>query len=115
MKKIRILLTAGGTGGHIYPILAIAGQLRILAVKKGIDLDLRYFGVPGPYQDILESNGIKVSKILSSKLRRYFDLKNFLDAPKFIFSFFQALFKIFWFMPDAVFSKGGPGALAVVM
>ena len=108
MKKIRILLTAGGTGGHIYPILAIAGQLRILAVQKGIDLDLRYFGVPGPYQDILESNGIKVSKILSSKLRRYFDLKNFLDAPKFIFGFFQALFKIFWFMPDAVF------ALAVV-
>ena len=115
MKKLRILLTAGGTGGHIYPILAIAGQLRILAVPKGIDLELRYFGAPGPYQDILESNGIKVSKILSSKLRRYFSLKNFLDAPKFVFSFFQALFKIFWFMPEAVFSKGGPGALAVVM
>lgn len=108
---LRILLTGGGTGGHIYPILAITEEIK----QKQSDLDLRYFGAPGAYQNLLEANGIRISKILSSKLRRYFDIKNFLDIPRFIFSFFQALWKVFWFMPDVLFSKGGPGALAIVL
>ncbi|MEK7555485.1 MAG: UDP-N-acetylglucosamine--N-acetylmuramyl-(pentapeptide) pyrophosphoryl-undecaprenol N-acetylglucosamine transferase [Patescibacteria group bacterium] len=108
---LRILFTGGGTGGHIYPILAIVEELK----KKRPDLDLRYLGVPGVYQNLLEANGIKTSKIISSKLRRYFDVRNFLDAPKFILSLFQALWKVFWSMPDVLFSKGGPGALAIVL
>ncbi|MEE8131724.1 MAG: undecaprenyldiphospho-muramoylpentapeptide beta-N-acetylglucosaminyltransferase [Candidatus Paceibacterota bacterium] len=108
---MRILFTGGGTGGHIYPILAIVEELK----QKQPDLDLRYFGAPGVYQNLLEVNGIKTSKILSSKLRRYFDVRNFLDIPKFILSLFQAFWKVFWFMPDVLFSKGGPGALAIVL
>ncbi len=108
---MRILFTGGGTGGHIYPILAIAEEIK----QKQADLDLRYFGAPGIYQNLLEVSGIKVSKIFSSKLRRYFDIRNFLDAPKFILSLFQAFWKVFWFMPDVLFSKGGPGALAIIL
>ncbi len=115
MTKIRILFTGGGTGGHIYPIVAVAEELKKKAKEKGIEIDFRYFGVPGQYFNLLEISGIRVSTIVSSKLRRYFDFRNFLDGFKFIFSLFQCLWKVLWFMPDVVFSKGGTGALPVVL
>jgi UDP-N-acetylglucosamine--N-acetylmuramyl-(pentapeptide) pyrophosphoryl-undecaprenol N-acetylglucosamine transferase len=114
-NKLRVLMTGGGSGGHIYPLVAVAAELQILAGKMGIDLELRYLGSYGTYKELLELNNIRVGKVAESKLRRYFSLSNFVDVPRFVFSIFQALFKIFWFMPDVVFSKGGPGALAVVL
>ena len=114
-SKIRILLTAGGTGGHIYPLISVTDEIYHLAGEQNRDLEIRYFGPASPLNGEFENRGIKVEKIISSKLRRYFSLNNFIDAFGFIFGFFQALCKIFWFMPDSVFSKGGPGALAVVL
>lgn len=108
-------MTGGGTGGHVYPLIAVAAELQVLAGEAGINLDLRYLGSYGPYKGLLELNNIRVNRIVESKLRRYFSVSNFIDAPKFAFGILQALFKIFWFMPDVVFSKGGPGALAVVL
>jgi len=113
---MRILFTGGGTGGHIYPIVAVAEELQKLAAGEKINIDLRYFGSPGVFQGVLEENGIAVVKILSAKLRRYFDLRNFFDVPiLFPLSIIQALWKVFWFMPDVLFSKGGPGSLPVVL
>lgn len=114
-RKLRVLLTGGGTGGHIYPLIAVSAELQSLCADQGILLDLRYLGAYGPYKALLEVNNILVRRVAQSKLRRYFSLANFVDGPKFIFSLFQALFKIFWFMPDILFSKGGPGAVAVVL
>ncbi|MBI3638364.1 UDP-N-acetylglucosamine--N-acetylmuramyl-(pentapeptide) pyrophosphoryl-undecaprenol N-acetylglucosamine transferase, partial [Candidatus Wolfebacteria bacterium] len=56
-----------------------------------------------------------VSRVASSKIRRYFDPRTLFDIPKFFIGFFQLLWKVFWFMPDVLFSKGGPGALAAVL
>ncbi|MBI2595066.1 MAG: glycosyltransferase, partial [Candidatus Colwellbacteria bacterium] len=111
----RVLMTGGGSGGHIYPLVSVITELQILASQEEVNLEIRYLGVVGPYEGLLRENGIQVQKILSSKLRRYFSLTNIVDGPKFVVSFFQALSKMLWFMPDVLFTKGGPGALAVVL
>ena len=113
--KIKILVTGGGTGGHIYPIIAVASELKKLSIKQGRQIEIKYIGNSGKYRKALEESGIEVSNILGSKLRRYFSIQNLIDVPKFAISIFQALWKIYFFHPDAVFSKGGSGAVAVVI
>ncbi len=108
----RILLTGGGTGGHIFPLIAVADEIKKLERQK---VQLFYIGPKHPLNEAFKLRNIKVRPILSSKWRRYFDLRNFLDVPKFFLSFVQALYWLYFIMPDLVFSKGGPGALAVIL
>lgn len=114
MKKIRILVVGGGSGGHIYPIIAVVEQLKKLGVSGGAALDVRYFGSAGSYEPELAGAGIRITRIAPSKLRRYLSFWNAVDFIRFIWSIPQALAKVFWFMPDVAFSKGGPGAIAVL-
>lgn len=114
MSTLHVLLLGGGTGGHIYPLVAVSEAVRATASAQGLTLDVRYFGDPGAYSDYLAQHHISVSMIASSKLRRYFSLRNFLDIFKFVYGFLQALVKLYFFMPEVVFSKGGPGVLPIV-
>ena len=115
MKRFRVLTTAGGTAGHIYPIVAVVSELQTMAAEQQVNLEVRYLGAYGPFKGFLQENNIKVQRVANSKLRRYFAWQNFVDGPKFVWSVLQSLWKIYWFMPDVLFSKGGPGSLAVVL
>lgn len=115
MRKLRIAFSGGGTGGHIYPLIAVATELQILAAKGHFEIDARYFGSPKiQYRSNLEENGIAIAPVLENKIRRYFDLQNLIDILKFGIAFLQSLWQLFWFMPDVIFSKGGPGAMATI-
>ncbi len=114
MTKTHILLIGGGTGGHIFPLISVAQKLKELGSEKQFELDIRYFGDPGSYDSILAENSIRVSRVVSSKLRRYVSALNILDFFKFFWGFIQALFKLYFFMPEVVFSKSGPGVLPII-
>lgn len=115
MKTIRIALTGGGSGGHIYPLVAVAERLERISIEKKLLMEMRYFGSAGMLEPELEEVGIKISRVMSGKIRRYFSFLNIIDIPKIFIGFFQALFKLYWFMPDVLFSKGGTGAFSVVL
>lgn len=111
-KKIRVLFAGGGTGGHIFPLAAIAQAVRKISPSE---TELFYLGPEHELNNEFEKLDVKIYKLTSSKIRRYFDLRNFLDIPKFFWSLVQALAKVYAIMPDVVLSKGGPGALPVVL
>jgi UDP-N-acetylglucosamine--N-acetylmuramyl-(pentapeptide) pyrophosphoryl-undecaprenol N-acetylglucosamine transferase len=113
----RIVLTGGGSGGHIMPLYAVAEQISKKAQTRTLDVELHYLGPKDQHSEILRELGIELHAISSSKIRRYAAgfLGNLLDIPRFFLGFAQALLKLLWIMPDAIFSKGGPGAFAVVL
>jgi len=116
MKKTKILVTGGGTGGHMYPIISVVAELQTEALNSNRKLRIRYVGSTNKrYRKILKDNGVEVRRILGSKLRRYFSLANFIDVPKFLISLLQAFWSVFLFKPTVVFSKGGPGSVPVVL
>lgn len=117
MRTIRILLTGGGSGGHVYPLLSVAESLQSVAHSPHTEYEIHYFGPSDIYSAKLAEAGIVLHKITSSKIRRYASgiLANIFDLPRFIFGLLQAFVKMFWLMPDVIFSKGGPGAYPVVL
>lgn len=115
MRKLRILLTGGGTGGHIYPLVAVSQKIFEITKKNNLEAEVRFVGAPGSYRTVLEGYGIRVSKIAPSKIRRYFSILNLLEPFKLAIGLLQALIKLYFYMPNVIFSKGGPGALPVVL
>ena len=116
MKKMRILVTGGGTGGHMHPIVSVVSELQAESVRRGTPVRIRYIGSANKkYRELLKDNGVEVRRILGGKFRRYFSFANVIDFPKLALSFIQAFFKLYFFMPDVVFSKGGPGSAPVVL
>lgn len=114
-RTLRILFTGGGSGGHVYPLLAVAGALTKIANENNLQLEFHYLGPFDQYSALLSGAGVRTHPLIYGKLRRYFSILNFLDIPKFFIGLLQAFAKMFLLMPDAVFSKGGPGAFPVIV
>jgi UDP-N-acetylglucosamine--N-acetylmuramyl-(pentapeptide) pyrophosphoryl-undecaprenol N-acetylglucosamine transferase len=112
---MKIVFTGGGTGGHFYPIIAVAESVRSIADKeKIVDLDLYYYS-DAPYDKAaLFENGIEFREVTAGKLRIYFSFQNFIDMFKTGIGIIQAIFSLFVLYPDVVFSKGGYGSFPVV-
>jgi UDP-N-acetylglucosamine--N-acetylmuramyl-(pentapeptide) pyrophosphoryl-undecaprenol N-acetylglucosamine transferase len=113
---MKILFTGGGTGGHFYPIIAVAQAMRqVSKEQKLLDQDL-YFVAPNPYNEkILFDNQITYKNVPAGKIRRYFSLLNVTDLFKTGFGILKAMWTVFWIYPDVIFSKGGYGSFPVVL
>lgn len=108
MKKI--VLTGGGTAGHVTPNIALMPALK----KDGYQIS--YIGsYDGIERRLIEELNIPYYGISSGKLRRYFDLKNFTDPFKVVKGYFEARKDLKKLKPDVVFSKGGFVSVPVVL
>lgn len=112
---MKILLTGGGTGGHFYPLIAIAEKLIEVADKeKIIDLKLYYMS-DSPYDKrMLFENSITYVQIPAGKMRTYFSIRNFFDFFTTATGMFFGLLSMFFIYPDVVISKGGYAAFPAV-
>lgn len=106
----RIILTGGGTAGHVTPNIALIPSL------KKLNYDIHYIGsYEGIEKSLMEDIGIPYHGIASGKLRRYFSLQNFTDPFRVLKGFFEANRLIRELKPDIVFSKGGFVSVPVVI
>ena len=105
---MKILLTGGGSGGHFYPIIAVAEAIRkIVRIEKLVAPGL-YFMSDSPYNEkLLYDNEIIFKKVGAGKIRLYFSFWNFTDLFKTFFGALKAIAEMFGIYPDVVFGKGG--------
>ncbi len=110
MSNKKIIMTGGGTAGHVTPNIALVPKL------KELGYEIQYIGTEhGIERKLIEAEKIKYHSISSGKLRRYFDVKNFTDPFKVIKGVFEAKSIIKKEKPAIVFSKGGFVSVPVVL
>lgn len=106
----RIILTGGGTAGHVTPNIALLPRL------KELGYDIQYIGsYTGIEKELIEPFGIPYHGISSGKLRRYFSVQNFTDPFRVLKGFREAHKLIRQLKPYVIFSKGGFVSVPVVL
>jgi UDP-N-acetylglucosamine--N-acetylmuramyl-(pentapeptide) pyrophosphoryl-undecaprenol N-acetylglucosamine transferase len=113
---MKIVFTGGGTGGHFYPIIAVAESVHKVAdAEKLLDLELYYYS-DAPYDKAaLFENGIQYRHIYAGKRRVYRSIQNFFDLFKTGIGVLESLGSLFLLYPDVVFGKGGYASFPVLM
>ena len=112
MKKI--VLTGGGSGGHLFPLAAVTEYIK--SNYQDEEIKFIYLGPKGKMEKKIMGNlGVKQRGVLSGKLRRYFSFSYIIDLIKMPLGFLQSLFYLLIYMPDAVFAKGGYASVPVVL
>ncbi len=109
---MKIVFTGGGTGGHFYPIIAVAEKVNQIVDNENIIGPKLYYISDNPYdKEMLFENRLLYEEVYAGKMRTSFSFKNFLlnffDLFKVFFGTVNALFKMFTIYPDVVFGKGG--------
>ena len=113
---MKILLTGGGSGGHFYPLIAIAEAINDIAKKENLISAQMFFMSDSPYDaEALIENNITFIPISAGKIRRYSSIMNFFDIFKTAFGVIGAIKKVFNIYPDVVFSKGAYASFPVLL
>jgi len=115
---MKILFTGGGTGGHIFPLVAVVREIRrICPEEERKKLKFFYLGPQDPFASIfLAHEGVIIKEVMAGKIRRYSHWKNILEnivdiCFKIPIGIIQSFFYIFILAPDVLFSKGGYGSV----
>jgi UDP-N-acetylglucosamine--N-acetylmuramyl-(pentapeptide) pyrophosphoryl-undecaprenol N-acetylglucosamine transferase len=111
---MKVIFTGGGTGGHVFPIIAITRELKRL-YRGNRKLEIFYIGPKDNLTaSLFHQEGIESKTVLAGKIRRYFGIKaiflNIIDFFKIIIGIIQSFHYLFFLAPDLIFSKGGYGS-----
>lgn len=112
---MKIVFTGGGSGGHFYPIIAVAEEINILVKENKLVPPELFYISTSPYNPgILYENNITFIKVSTGKLRIYFSILNILDIFKTFLGVLSSIWQLFKIYPDVVFSKGGYASFPTV-
>ncbi len=113
---MKVLLTGGGSGGHFYPLIAVAEEInKIVKEEKLLSIELIYMSDSPHDPKMLAENNIRFIKISAGKARRYFSFLNFIDVFKTFFGVLSAIVKVYSVYPDVIFSKGAYASFPVLV
>ncbi|MEA1963288.1 MAG: UDP-N-acetylglucosamine--N-acetylmuramyl-(pentapeptide) pyrophosphoryl-undecaprenol N-acetylglucosamine transferase, partial [Patescibacteria group bacterium] len=110
-KNVKIILSGGGTGGSVTPLLAMVDLLRSgqgsKSLERLLEPEFLWIGTKdGPERQLVESSGIRFMSIPSGKLRRYLSLQNVLDFFQICLGFWQSFFIVLKEKPNLIISAG---------
>src|SRR4051812_10291508 len=112
---MKILFCGGGTGGHFYPLIAVAQALNDrVSDRKILKPDLYYMATSKYNPRALFDNEMQYIYIPAGKMRRYFSLLNIVDLFKTAYGCIYALLRVYSIYPDVIFSKGGYASFPVL-
>jgi UDP-N-acetylglucosamine--N-acetylmuramyl-(pentapeptide) pyrophosphoryl-undecaprenol N-acetylglucosamine transferase len=105
---MKILFTGGGSGGHFYPIIAVAEQIEKIVAERKLLPPALFYMAPDPTDErMLFDHNIEFVKIPAGKRRLYSSSRNIFDIFKMALGVVKAIFKMFSIYPDVIFGKGG--------
>jgi len=118
-KKYKIIFTGGGTGGHVFPLVAIIRELKKILPKEL--LDIYYIGPKDSLSEkYISKENVDIRYIYTGKMRRYIGgramLENFIDIFfRIPVGMIQSFFYLYIFSPDLIFGKGGYGSFPIIL
>ena len=113
---MKIVFTGGGTGGHFYPIIAVAEAIRDISREQHLIAPQLYYIAPTPFDpEALLENEIRYIPSKAGKMRRYASVSNFLDLFVTLWGTLGCVVTLFKIYPDVVFSKGGYASVPTVL
>lgn len=111
-----IAFTGGGSGGHFYPLIAIAEAMSDLSREQRLIEPVYYYLAPDPFDsNALFENGIAYIRIPAGKTRRYHSIKNFTDLFVSLSGLLTAIAQLYRIYPDVVVSRGGYASVPTVL